>query len=164
MYHYQMKNLFKFIIATFSLFIIYSCAKPTVVNVVLPEDKNLNCEQLEASITDAQEFRRKAIQVTGNTPQNQARGMLFWPALMMTYLNAHEAIVAANERSVNLINHMLDNNCKNSEKVLRRVHSTPRLQTLKSLSQAYKDLKEVYESGALTDKEFSAHKKKILGQ
>ena len=147
-----------------SIFLLNSCAKPTVVNVVLPEDKNLNCKQLETSITDAQEFRRKAIGVTGNTPQNQARGMLFWPALMVTYLNAHEAIVAANERSVNLINLMLDNNCNNSEKVLKRVSSTPRVQTLKDLSQTYRDLKELYESGALTDDEFRREKKQILGQ
>ena len=147
-----------------SLVLLVSCAKPTVVNVVLPEDKNLNCIQLEASITDAQEFRRKAIAVTGNTPQNQARGMLFWPALMVTYLNAHEAIVAANERSINLVNLMLDNNCNNSEKVLKRVSSTPRVQTLKDLSQTYRDLKELYESGALTEEEFIIQKKKILGQ
>ena len=151
-------------ILVLSIVLLNSCAKPTVVNVVLPEDKNLNCEQLETSITDAQEFRRKAIGVTGNTPQNQARGMLFWPALMVTYLNAHEAIVAANERSVNLINLMLDNNCNNSEKVLKKVSSTPRLQTLKDLSQTYRDLKELYESGALTDDEFRREKKQILGQ
>mgnify|MGYP000455772384 CR=1 FL=1 len=147
-----------------SLIVLASCAKPTVVNVDLPEDKNLNCEQLETSITDAQEFRRKAIGVTGNTPQNQARGMLFWPSLMITYLNAHEAIVAANERSVNLINLMLDQNCKNSKKVLKRVASTPRLQTLEELSQAYKNLKELYESGALTEDEFRKEKKQVLGQ
>ena len=147
-----------------SLVLLVSCAKPTVVNVVLPEDKNLNCIQLETSITDAQEFRRKAISVTGNTPQNQARGMVFWPALMVTYLNAHEAIVAANERSINLVNLMLDNNCNNSEKVLRRISSTPRIQTLNDLSKAYRDLKELYESGALTDDEFRIEKKQILGQ
>tara|TARA_Y100001960_G_scaffold273083_1_gene301099 strand:+ start:1295 stop:1768 length:474 start_codon:yes stop_codon:yes gene_type:complete len=147
-----------------SIFLLFSCAKPTVVNVVLPNDKDLSCKQLETSITDAQEFRRQAIGVTGNTPQNQARGMLFWPALMATYLNAHEAIVAANERSVNLINLMSDKNCDNSEKVLKRVASTPRLQTLKDLSQAYKDLKELYESGALTDVEFRKEKKQVLGQ
>ena len=152
-----MKNFLDILLLCLVLFV--SCAKPTVVNVVLPEDKNLNCEQLETSITDAQEFRRKAIGVTGNTPQNQARGILFWPSLMVTYLNAHEAIVAANERSINLINLMLDNNCSNSKKVLRRVSSTPRIQTLKELSQAYKDLKELYESGALTDEEFRKEKK-----
>ena len=147
-----------------SIVLLNSCAKPTVVNVVLPKDKSLNCKQLETSITDAQKFRRKAIAVTGNTPQNQARGFLFWPALMVTYVNAHEAIVAANERSVNLINLMLDNNCNNSEKVLKKISSTPRVQTLKDLSQTYRDLKELYESGALTDDEFKKEKKQILGQ
>tara|TARA_Y100000590_G_C15084929_1_gene775357 strand:- start:58 stop:531 length:474 start_codon:yes stop_codon:yes gene_type:complete len=157
-----MKNFLSILFLSFVL--IVSCAKPTVVNVVLPNDKDLTCEQLETSVTDAQEFRRKAIGVTGNTPQNQARSMLFWPALMITYLNAHEAIVAANERTVNLLNYMSDKNCENSEKVLKRVASTPRLQSLGELSQAYKDLKELYESGALTDVEFRKEKKQVLGQ
>tara|TARA_B100001123_G_scaffold330906_1_gene373019 strand:- start:316 stop:789 length:474 start_codon:yes stop_codon:yes gene_type:complete len=157
-----MKNFLSILFLSFVL--IVSCAKPTVVNVVLPNDKDLTCEQLETSVTDAQEFRRKAIGVTGNTPQNQARSMLFWPALMITYLNAHEAIVAANERTVNLLNYMSDKNCENSEKILKRVASTPRLQSLGELSQAYKDLKELYESGALTDVEFRKEKKQVLGQ
>ena len=144
--------------------LLNSCAKPTVVNITLPTDDKLNCEKLENGITDAQEFRRKAIAVTGNTGKNQAAAWLFWPALMMTYVNAHEAIVAANERSVHLINIMQDKNCKNVDKVLAHIASTPRVQSLEDLSQAYKSLLELYKSGGLTEKEYNTQKRIVLGQ
>ena len=157
-----MKNYLSILVLSFVLLI--SCAKPTVVNIVLPDDNKLNCEKLENSVSDAQEFRRKALAVTGNTGKNQAAALLFWPALMMTYVNASEAIVAANERSVHLINIMQDKNCKNVDKVLAHIASTPRVQTLKDLSEAYKSLLELYKSGGLTEKEYNNHKRKVLGQ
>ncbi len=157
-----MKNFLSALIISFVLLI--SCAKPTVVNIVLPDDDKLNCEKLENAVADAQEFRRKALAVTGNTGKNQAAALLFWPALMMTYVNASEAIVAANERSVHLINIMQDKNCKNVDKVLTHIASTPRVQTLKDLSEAYKSLLELYKSGGLTEKEYDTQKRKVLGQ
>ena len=147
-----------------SIVLFVSCAKPTVVNITLPEDVKLDCEKLEKGVDDAQEFRARALSVTGNTPQNQARAYLFWPALMMTYLNASEAITAANERTVHLINIMHEKDCKRLDKVLGHIASTPRVQTLKDLSEAYKNLKELYESGALTEAEFRSEKKQVLGQ
>ena len=156
-----MKKFLGILILSLSLIIINSCAKPTVVNIVLPNDDKLNCEKLENGITDAQEFRRKAIAVTGNTGKNQAAAWLFWPALMMTYVNAHEAIVAANERTVHLINIMHDKNCRNVDKVLAHIAMTPRVQTLKDLSEAYKSLLELYESGGLTEKEYELQKIKV---
>jgi len=147
-----------------SFVLLISCAKPTVVNITLPNDDKLNCEKLENAVADAQEFRRKAIAVTGNTGKNQAAAILFWPALMMTYVNASEAIVAANERSVHLINIMQDKNCNNVDKVLAHIASTPRVQTLKDLSEAYKNLNELYKSGALTEDEFVREKRQVLGQ
>jgi hypothetical protein len=147
-----------------SFVLLISCAKPTVVNITLPNDDKLNCEKLENAVTDAQEFRRKAMAVTGTTGKNQAAAILFWPALMMTYVNASEAIVAANERSVHLINIMQDKNCNNVDKVLAHIASTPRVQTLKDLSEAYKNLNELYKSGALTEDEFVREKRQVLGQ
>ena len=157
-----MKNYLGILVLSFVLLI--SCAKPTVVNIVLPDDNKLNCEKLENSVADAQEFRRKALAVTGNTGKNQAAALLFWPALMMTYINASEAIVAANERSVHLINIMQDKNCKNVDKVLAHIASTPRVQTLKDLSEAYKSLLELYKSGGFTEEEYNIEKRKVLGQ
>ena len=157
-----MKNCLDILVL--SLVLLISCSKPTVVNIALPDDNKLNCEKLENAVTDAQEFRRKAMAVTGNTGKNQAAAILFWPALMMTYVNASEAIVAANERSVHLINIMQDKNCKNVDKVLAHIASTPRVQTLKDLSEAYKNLNELYKSGALTEDEFRKEKIQVLGQ
>jgi len=157
-----MKNFLNILVISFVLLI--SCAKPTVVNIVLPDDDKLNCEKLENAVADAQEFRRKAIAVTGNTGKNQAAAILFWPALMMTYVNAAEAITAANERSVHLINIMQDKNCKNVDKVLAHIATTPRVQTLSDLSEAYKSLLELYKSGGLTEKEYDIQKRKVLGQ
>ena len=159
-----MKKFLGILVLGLSLVLINSCAKPTVVSITLPQDKELNCEKLEDGVADAQEFRRKAIAVTGNTAQNQVRSYLFWPALMMTYLNASEAIVAANERSVHLINVMQDKNCKNVDRVLARIAGTPRVQSLKDLSEAYKNLLELYKSGALTEAEFKTEKRQVLGQ
>jgi hypothetical protein len=157
-----MRNFLSILIISFVL--LTSCAKPTVVNVTLPNDNKLNCEKLENAVADAQEFRRKAIAVTGNTGKNQAAAILFWPALMMTYVNAAEAITAANERSVHLINIMQDKNCKNVDKVLAHIATTPRVQTLSDLSEAYKSLLELYKSGGLTEKEYDIQKRKVLGQ
>ena len=157
-----MKNYLGILVLSFVL--LTSCAKPTVVNIVLPDDNKLNCEKLENSVADAQEFRRKALAVTGNTGKNQVAALLFWPALMMTYVNASEAIVAANERSVHLINIMQDKNCKNVDKVLAHIASTPRVQTLKDLSEAYKSLLELYKSGGFTEEEYNIEKRKVLGQ
>ena len=159
-----MKKVITILIFSLSLILLNYCANPTVVNVTLPKDNELNCEKLEDALVDAQEFRKKAIQVAGNTAQNQARALLFWPALMVTYLNVHEAIVAANERSVHLVNIMLDNECENVVKLMARIASTPRVQTLKDLSEAYKSLNELYISGGLTEKEYKSQKSKVLGQ
>ena len=155
------KEIFALIL---SFILLYSCAKPIVVNVTLPEDKKSNCEQLEAALDDAQEFRRKAIRVLGNTPQNQARAMLFWPALMVTYLNAHEAIVAASERTVHIINIMQNKNCKNIDNLIANVQISLRVQSLKDLKETYDSLNDLYKSGGLTEKEYQTQKKKILGQ
>ena len=159
-----MKKVIITLILGLNLILLNSCAKPTVINVALPKDKELNCEKLEAALADAQAFRKKAIGATGATVDNQLRGVFFWPALMMTYANAHEAIVAASERSVHLINIMQKKNCKNLDSILLEVQTTHRVQTLKDLSEAYKNLNELYKSGALTDSEFITQKKKILGQ
>ena len=159
-----MKKVIITLILGLNLILLNSCAKPTVVNVTLPEDNELNCEKLEDALGDAQAFRKKAMEATGSTLDTQLRGVFFWPSLMMTYANAHEAIVAASERSIHLINIMEKKNCKNLDSILVEVQTTFRVQNLKDLNETYKSLNELYKSGALTEKEFIAHKKKVLGQ
>ena len=159
-----MKKVIIILILGLNLILLNYCAKPTVLNVTLPKDNELNCEKLEDALADAQEFRKKAYRATGATVDNQLRGVFLWPALMITYANAHEAIVAASERSVHLINIMQKKNCKNLDSILLEVQTTLRVQTLKDLNEAYKSLNELYKSGALTESEFITQKKKILGQ
>ena len=159
-----MKKVIIILILGLNLILLNSCAKPTVVNVTLPKDNELNCEKLEDALADAQAFRKKALEATGATVDNQLRGVFFWPALLVTYANAHDAIVAASERSVHLINIMQKKNCKNLDSILLEVQTTHRVQTLKDLNETYKSLNELYKSGALTESEFITHKKKILGQ
>ena len=159
-----MKKVIIILILGLNLILLNSCVKPTVVNVTLPKDNELNCEKLEDALADAQSFRKKAIEATGATVDNQLRGVFFWPALLVTYANAHDAIVAASERSVHLINIMQKKNCKNLDSILLEVQTTYRVQTLKDLNEAYKSLNELYKSGALTESEFITQKKKILGQ
>ena len=130
-----MKKVIIILILGLNLILLNSCAKPTVVNVTLPKDNELNCEKLEDALADAQAFRKKAIEATGATVDNQLRGVFFWPALMMTYANAHEAIVAASERSIHLINIMQKKNCKNLDSILLEVQTTFRVQTLKDLNE-----------------------------
>jgi hypothetical protein len=159
-----MKKVIIILILGLNFILLNSCAKPTVVNVTLPKDNELNCEKLEDALADAQSFRKKAIGATGASIDNQLRGVFFWPALLVTYANAHDAIVAASERSVHLINIMQKKNCKNLDSILLEVQTTHRVQTLKDLNEAYKSLNELYKSGALTESEFITQKKKILGQ
>ena len=159
-----MKTIFNFLILSLSVLVLNSCAKPTVVKITLPNDKELSCKKLELAVEDALEFRRKAINVTGNTAQNQVRAMLFWPALATTYINAHNAIVASSERTIHLLNIMQYKDCEKVSKIIGQFQSTFRVQTLKDLSEAYKNLNELYKSGGLTEKEYKSHKHKVLGQ
>jgi len=159
-----MKKFFGILVLSLNLILLNSCAKPTVVNVVMPDDDKLDCEKLESALIDAQDFRDKALAELGNTGGNQVRAILFWPALAMTYVNAHEAIVAATGRSIHLVNIMSGKNCKNTDKLLKRVQTSIRVQSLGDLAKAYEKLNELYTSGGLTEKEYEEQKRKILGQ
>ena len=52
-----MKKLFSIL----SLFLFcYSCATPTVINVIGPNDNKLNCEELSAEIAEANKYADEA--------------------------------------------------------------------------------------------------------
>ena len=55
------------------LYLLNACAKPTVVNVAMPEDDKLNCEELENAVAEAQHFKRKAEYAKDSTGGNAAR-------------------------------------------------------------------------------------------
>ena len=102
-----MKNRIAFV---FVAFVIFGCASPTVVQSVKPGDAGLSCPQLQNEFADAEKFRKEAEGEKGVTGGNVAR-VLFWPAIVGTYMNANEAIAAADNRKVHLSNLMSQKNC-----------------------------------------------------
>jgi hypothetical protein len=90
--------------------LLVACASPTVVQSVKPGDAGLTCPQLQNEYSDAIRFKKEASSEKGVTGGNVVR-LLFWPSIIGTYMNANEAIAAADNRLVNLANLMSKSNC-----------------------------------------------------
>lgn len=84
------------------LLFLSGCATPHVVTEEKVSDSSLSCEQLMAEIEEAEEFEEKARDEKGVTGTNVAAAILFWPAIAGTYMNANEAIEAAQKRQEHL--------------------------------------------------------------
>ena len=91
--------------------LLTGCASPTVVQSVKPGDTGLSCGQLQNEFADTEKFKKDAEGEKGVTGGNAAR-LLFWPAIVGTYMNANEAIAAADNRKVHLANIMTQKNCQ----------------------------------------------------
>jgi hypothetical protein len=91
--------------------LLSSCATPTVVQSTKPGDTGLTCPQLQNEYSDAERLKTEANSEKGVTGGNVAR-LLFWPSIIGTYMNANEAIAAADNRKVYLANIMLSKNCQ----------------------------------------------------
>jgi hypothetical protein len=92
------------ILLTLFLFII-SCATPTVVNVIGPNDHELSCKELSAEIAKANQYADEAQKAkkTG-TPHNIGAILFFLPGYGMTIKNVEEASKAAKDRALHLNN------------------------------------------------------------
>jgi len=87
-----------------SLFLIcISCATPTVVNVIGPNDSALNCKELSSEITKANQYADEAQEAKkmGN-PHNIGALIFFLPGMGVTMKNVEEATRAASERALHL--------------------------------------------------------------
>tara|TARA_B100000029_G_C17593580_1_gene963317 strand:- start:2010 stop:2483 length:474 start_codon:yes stop_codon:yes gene_type:complete len=157
-----MKNIKFNLIFIITLIFLYSCAKPTVVEVVMPEDEKLNCEQLKNAVTESKKIRRDAEYAKEGTGGNVARMMLFWPAWARTLHNADIAVQAANDRIYHLYKIMKKKECKKADAVYAEI--TNYEISKNTISQQLKDLNEMYNSGILTKEEFELAKKKTLDQ
>ena len=156
-----MKNFLEIVILTLILIFLNSCAKPTVVNVVMPGDEKLNCKQLKNGFQETRRFKQEAEVVRDpSTGGNLTRGMFFWPALLKTMHNADEAIKAANDRGYHLVNIMKNKNCKDTDKLFAELTKT----TSSYITQEIIRLNQLYKSGVLTKEEFIQAKKKVLNQ
>ena len=91
--------------------VLAGCASPTVVQSVKPGDTGLSCPQLQNEYSDSERFKKEAEGEKGVTGGNVAR-LLFWPSIVGTYMNANEAIAAADNRRVHLANLMTQKNCE----------------------------------------------------
>ena len=80
-----------------------SCATPTVVNVIGPNDNALNCEELSSEIAKANQYadEAQAAKKIGN-PHNIGAMIFFLPGWGVTMKNVKDAAAAANERALHL--------------------------------------------------------------
>ena len=87
-----------------TLFIfISSCATPTVVNVIGPNDNELSCSELSAEITKANQYADEAQKAKKtNSPHNIGAILFFLPGYGMTMKNVDEASKAAKDRAMHL--------------------------------------------------------------
>ena len=92
--------------------LLASCASPEVVSERKTGDTQLTCSQLDQQIHEAEDFKEKARSEKGVTGTNVAAGLLFWPALLVTYSNSEEAIEAADDRQEYLYELADQKNCR----------------------------------------------------
>ena len=155
-----MKFFLQIMVLGISFILLNACAKPTVVNVVLPGDNKLNCEQLENAVAESQKIKRDAEYAKQGTGGNITRVLLFWPAWAKTLHNADVAIVAANDRIYHLFNIMKKKKCSGVDKIEAQITNT-KIST-NNIADQLKQLKEMYKSGDLTEEEYKKAKKKAL--
>ena len=157
-----MKKLLVILVLGSSLILLNLCAKPTVVNVVIPGDEKLNCEQLENAVAESQKIKRDAEFAKEGTGGNVARMILFWPAWARTLHNADVAIIAADDRIYHLIKLMKKKKCKGVDVINAKIEEDKK--SSNNIAEQLKDLNDMRNSGILTDEEFEIAKKKTLGQ
>jgi len=87
-----------------TLFIIcISCATPHVVNVIGPNDNELNCKELTTEIAKVNQHADKAQEAKKmNNPHNLGAILFFLPGMGVTMKNVEEASIAAKERALHL--------------------------------------------------------------
>ena len=156
----EMKKFLGILVLGISLILLNSCAKPTVVNIVVPGDEKLNCEQLENAVAETQKIKEDAKYAREATGGNVARLMLFWPAWAQTLHNSDVAIQAANDRNYHLINIMKKKNCKGVDNINAEIKKSTT--STDNVAGQLKVLKEMYDSGDLTQEEYIKAKKKVL--
>ena len=87
-----------------SLFVICtSCATPTVINVIGPNDNRLSCEQLSIEIAKANKYADEAQEAKKmNKPHNIGALLFYLPGAGFTIKNVEEAAIAAKDRALHL--------------------------------------------------------------
>ena len=103
----------KFLILIILFLFSASCATPTVVNVIGPNDSELGCEELSKEIAKANQYADEAQQAKKTEkPQNVGALLFFLPGYGVTLKNIEEAMKAAKERAIHLNKLKEKKNCK----------------------------------------------------
>ena len=85
------------------LLICASCAQPTVVNIIGPNDNKLSCHELSAEISKANKYADEAQEAKKmSKPHNVVALLFFLPGAGMTLENVDKAATAAKERAIHL--------------------------------------------------------------
>ena len=85
------------------LLICTSCATPTVINVIGPNDNNLNCKELSREIIKANQYAAEALEAQKmSKPHNIGALLFFLPGAAFTATNVEEAAKAAKDRALHL--------------------------------------------------------------
>lgn len=94
----------KKILTILSLFLVcISCATPTVVNVIGPNDNKLTCKELSEEIAKANKYADEAQEAKKmNKPHNLGAILFFLPGAGVTMKNVEEATIAAKDRAIHL--------------------------------------------------------------
>ena len=93
------KNLTLLILIIF----LTSCATPTVVNVIQPNDNKLSCKELDTEIAKANEYANEAQDAKkAGKPHNIGAVLFFLPGLGFSMANIDEASKAAKDRAIHL--------------------------------------------------------------
>ncbi len=104
-----MKNL---IIFSTLIFFCVSCASPTIVNVIGPNDNRLSCEELSNEIKLANKYADEAKEARKmDKPHNIGAILFFLPGYGVTMKNIDEAVMAAKERAAHLNKIKEEKNC-----------------------------------------------------
>ena len=90
------------ILLALTLFLV-SCANPTVVNVIQPNDNELSCKELNSQIGKTNQYadEAQAAKKVGK-PHNVGAVLFFLPGLFFSIDNIEEATKAAKERASHL--------------------------------------------------------------
>ena len=80
------------------LIFLYSCAKPTVVKVILPEDETLNCEQLKNAITESKKIRRDFSRMVAPSWNGKPRCVLRIDERKNRYIRRRSALASDEKR------------------------------------------------------------------
>ena len=131
--------------------ILSGCGKPDVVKIEQPDDGNLNCENLKLAMLETEQFKRKAMGAREGTAANVTRNLLFWPSLVGTMLNADKAIQAAEDRIYHLQVLSIKKKCGVNISIMQT-----------GIISQLKELKQLRDTGDITQKEYEQGKKKII--